>query len=426
MPRFQIRELARVSRMLIIPGYKLYPLFSGSSIAQLGMLNELSSYLEIHLIVKPENVAKDDIVDFQKEYPDVKLHYFEEGNKVENQKLKLGFQQIRKWIKMLVSSLRKTKTSDFKEEFNFKIANPKMEFVEFLNGIFNKLDFDIVQVDLFSNLPLAPFLPKSMAKIYVCHECRFGRLQTQIEAHNMQLRKYYTDYVKYCEVIETAFFNFFDFVLVFSKEDKKRIASSTKAKVKVSPFAMPCNLSVRSEKKITKLVFVGSDNHFPNKDGVLWIIKDLISEFKEAKVPLYIVGEWAEKSKKEFVDAPGVYFTGFVENLDDFLLDAILLAPIRIGGGVKSKVLYGLSRGMPVISTTFGAEGIPVTPGENILIADTPVSFVEAINEILGSPDLLAKLRNKSQELISMEFDAGKLAHVRMSFINECIRKHSL
>lgn len=418
-------ELTHMKRMLIIPGYKLYPLFSGSSIAQLGMLNELCASLEIHLVVKPENVNRDNIADFQIKYPDVKIHYYELENEVVDQRFPLNFHQIRKGVKRLLSVFRKTKTYPFNHLIEFNIHSPKKDFVEFLHGILDNFKFDIIQVDLFSNLFLAPFLPKSTPKIYVCHECRFTRLETHFETYNMKLKKYYTDYLKYSETLETAFFNIFDLILVFSNEDKKRIASSTKTNVQVSPFAMPYEKTFKSKKNITKLVFVGSDNHFPNKDGVFWIVKDLSEQFKSTGIPFYVVGEWGEKSKKELGNVPGVYFTGFVDDIDPFLSDAILLAPIRIGGGIKSKVLYGLSCGMPVISTTFGVEGIPVTSGENILIADTPAAFVESINELLGSPKLLAKLSQSSKKLIEVNFNTQKLANVRLSLINECINEHT-
>lgn len=419
-------DLAHKKRILIIPGYKLYPMSSGSSIAQLGMLKELSTSLDVHLLLTPENMNKDDLANFKFNYPRVNIHYYKLKEEFETKWKRFDFGQIETLIKGWIRIFRKDSLNDLEEGMRFDLPRPKKGLVDFLNEILNKFRFDVIQVDLYPNLFLAPFLPQKVAKIYVCHECRYGRFETQIEAQNLQ-SMYYSGYVKYCKAIETAFFSFFDFILVFSPEDKKRVAAGTSVKVQVSPYAMSSYPTANTKKKVSKLVFLGSDGHYPNKDGVHWLIDELAPICVEKNIPVYIVGEWSKKSKNKLRRVSCVKFTGFIDDLDEFLSDAILLAPIRIGGGIKSKILYGLSRGIPVISTAFGVEGIPVTNRENILIADTPLAFVQAINQLLSSNELLTKIRRNAHELVRVKFNPENLAKVRLSVIHECLRsKHLL
>lgn len=103
---------------------------------------------------------------------------------------------------------------------------------------------------------------------------------------------------------------------------------------------------------------------------------------------------------------PGVRFLGYVEVLSDALKDSIMIVPITIGSGIRMKILEACSNGIPFVSTTVGAEGIPVVDGRHCYIADDPQIFVQDIIK-LQSADIqkqfVANCHSMIDELYSMD-----------------------
>jgi glycosyltransferase involved in cell wall biosynthesis len=83
-------------------------------------------------------------------------------------------------------------------------------------------------------------------------------------------------------------------------------------------------------------------------------------------------------------NGPAIQVTGYVEDPTPYLeSSALLIVPLRAGGGMRVKILEALARGIPVVSTTIGAEGIDVTHGEHLLIADEPAAFAQTVVRVL-------------------------------------------
>jgi glycosyltransferase involved in cell wall biosynthesis len=88
-----------------------------------------------------------------------------------------------------------------------------------------------------------------------------------------------------------------------------------------------------------------------------------------------------------------------------------MIVPVRIGGGIRTKILYAMAQGVPVISTTIGCEGIEVKDKESILIANDATSFASAIKESMEDIDATKKRIDKSREVIEKLYSqdaAGK------------------
>jgi glycosyltransferase involved in cell wall biosynthesis len=82
----------------------------------------------------------------------------------------------------------------------------------------------------------------------------------------------------------------------------------------------------------------------------------------------------------------------------------VFVAPIRIGSGTKIKVLNAMAQGKPVVATTTAAEGIDVTPEENILIADDPEEFAKKILYLFKNEEMRRKMGEKARELIERKY----------------------
>jgi glycosyltransferase involved in cell wall biosynthesis len=96
---------------------------------------------------------------------------------------------------------------------------------------------------------------------------------------------------------------------------------------------------------------------------------------------------------------------GFVADIRPIVQQAsVFVAPIRIGSGTKIKVLNAMAQGKPVVATTTAAEGIDVTPEENILIADDPEEFAKKILYLFRNEEMRRKMGEKARELIERKY----------------------
>lgn len=136
------------------------------------------------------------------------------------------------------------------------------------------------------------------------------------------------------------------------------------------------------------LLYVGTLTWEANIEGLIWFIEgcwqDLKKDFPELK--LYIVGKKPDERLIEIAKAyDGIVITGFVEDLEEYFTKCkVNVIPLRFGSGMKVKTINGLCRGIPMVTTTIGAEGLKVTDGKDIFITDELKPFAEKIKILLN------------------------------------------
>ena len=146
------------------------------------------------------------------------------------------------------------------------------------------------------------------------------------------------------------------------------------------------------------MLFVGTLGYGPNQDGIVWFCNEILPRIRASssrKVKLAIVGFNPPAEVKALESAGDIVVTGGVESVAPYYRESdIVIAPIRYGSGTRIKILEAMSHRRPVISTTLGAEGIEVTPGENIMIGDTPEAFAASCLELIQNMRQRRTLRN--------------------------------
>src|SRR4029079_7878484 len=83
----------------------------------------------------------------------------------------------------------------------------------------------------------------------------------------------------------------------------------------------------------------------------------------------------------------------------------VFVVPLLAGGGMRVKILDAWARGLPVVSTTIGAEGLDARDGDNLLLADTTAAFAEAVNRVLGDAALAARLSEAGRRTVGTQYD---------------------
>ncbi len=143
------------------------------------------------------------------------------------------------------------------------------------------------------------------------------------------------------------------------------------------------------------LVFTGKMDFRPNVDAMLWFAQEVFPLIRQHRpqVRLAVVGQRPHPRLDPLRAAPGVTLTGWVADVRPYIAGAtVYVAPLRVGGGTRLKLLQAMAMGAAVVSTSLGAEGFPVTHGRELLLADTPDDFAQAVLTLLNSPEQRAQL----------------------------------
>lgn len=152
------------------------------------------------------------------------------------------------------------------------------------------------------------------------------------------------------------------------------------------------------------LLSIGTMYWPPNIDSMLYFYADIFPLIR-ARIPearLCIVGARPTEAVRALAARDtAVTVTGAVPDVRPYAADCgAFVVPLRSGSGMRVKILNALAMGLPVVSTTLGAEGIDVRDGEHVLLADTPPAFANAVVRLLTEPGLAAKLGEAGRRLM--------------------------
>lgn len=161
------------------------------------------------------------------------------------------------------------------------------------------------------------------------------------------------------------------------------------------------------------LMFLGGLHWPPNADALATFVRTAWPRVRAA-VPaatLTSVGRDDSPLTAECRATPGVTVTGWVPDIDPFVQRSrVLVVPMRAGSGMRVKILEAMARGVPVVSTTVGCEGIEVESGRHLLVADTPEAFADAVIQVLQDDRLAASLAGAARALVLERYDVAAVS----------------
>jgi glycosyltransferase involved in cell wall biosynthesis len=150
------------------------------------------------------------------------------------------------------------------------------------------------------------------------------------------------------------------------------------------------------------LVFTGKMDYRPNIDAVLWFAETVWPRLavRHPGLTWAIVGQKPHPRLESIGQLPGVRLTGRVERIQPYLAGAtVYVSPLRIGSGTRLKLLEAMAAGLPIVSTSVGAEGLGATAGRDLLVADTPDAQLASVSRLLDAPDDRKKLSDNARAL---------------------------
>lgn len=182
-----------------------------------------------------------------------------------------------------------------------------------------------------------------------------------------------------------------DKVIVLSKADYDtlRVAAKKDFNHSIIPIGVP-DRGIKNQRDNVKaeinILFVGTLTWAPNDQGLIWLLENVIPQLDEKSIQyhLYIVGKNpSDEVKRKAERNQHITVTGYVESVDEYYdICDCMVVPLFIGSGQRVKIIEAFSKGMPVISTSIGAEGLGCTDGEELMLADTEDMFVKRIQQM--------------------------------------------
>ncbi len=205
----------------------------------------------------------------------------------------------------------------------------------------------------------------------------------------------------------------FDAVLAVSQEDRAALqeAAGRAVDITVIPIAIDTEevAFIQRVPEPRHILHIGTMYWPPNIDGVWWFIREVYPLIRRQRpdVQFDVVGARPPADLLALNGAGlGINVTGYVPDPTPYLQRAALMVvPLRAGGGMRVKILNALAQGIPIVSTTLGCEGIEVVPERDVLLGDTPEVFAAQALRVLNDPDLGRRLAASGRRLAEEKYD---------------------
>ncbi len=203
-----------------------------------------------------------------------------------------------------------------------------------------------------------------------------------------------------------------DKVVVVSQADRKavqRLLPGVESAVVPNgvdtSYYLPADLESESD---TTVVFTGKMDFRPNVDAALWFGQKVWPLIQEdvPKARFKVVGRDPHPRLRPLRELPGITVTGYVEDIRPHIAEAgVYVVPLRVGGGTRLKVLEAMSMSKAIVSTSLGCEGINITPGLELLIADEDRSFAKNVVRLMQDRKRRMELGLVARRLVETRYD---------------------
>jgi len=173
-----------------------------------------------------------------------------------------------------------------------------------------------------------------------------------------------------------------------------------------------------TERSRDSLIFTGSLRYEANFDAVNWFLKDIYPAIRSERedVRLTITGDPGEK---QLPATPNVSVAGRVPGIREWIAGSMVsIAPIRMGGGTRLKILEAFALGTPVVATSKAAEGLSAKDGEHFISADTPIDFAQSVLRLLRNAEESRQLAYRAREFVRSRYDWRTLSQNYLDIVH--------
>lgn len=292
-------------------------------------------------------------------------------------------------------------------------------YLEFVDTVSHQ-GFDTIQVEFYELLALGYILPKDVETIFVHHELRYIRLENELS-----LFKHVTLEDRIMLMINRDYERMalaqYKTIITLTEVDRLLLQDLLGRDTTILTSPAVVNTPIETEfheAKNHRFTFVGSGEHSPNLDAVVWFCNDIVPILKERKFnfQLDVIGKWdIAVINRIHKNHPNIHFVGFIDDLSQYSKRSIALVPIRIGSGMRMKILESIFSKVPFITTAKGVEGISLDHKKECFIADTPQAFAEAMIELSDNIPLQQSLTENALKRLESLYLPTEMLQTRLS-----------
>lgn len=277
------------------------------------------------------------------------------------------------------------------------------EYDDALIRLLKSNTYDVVHVD---GIPPASYIPTirkySHAKVSMrAHNVEYVIWKRIAEKESNPLKKWYLKLQsERLAAFEQNAWQQCDVVMAISKDDEAAIVKDVpSAKTIVVPAGMDiARKNANTNYNPLDMCFIGAMDWMPNIQGMEWFVEEVMPTLKTSfpEIQVTVAGK---KTPGSFMmlQSENLHPVGEVPDAKEFILQhGLMIVPIISGSGIRIKILDGMALGKAILATTIAAEGLGLTHGENILIADTAAEFVEQTQRCLNDPSYARKIGEKA------------------------------
>ena len=291
---------------------------------------------------------------------------------------------------------------------------------EVVKSLSNRIPFDIAHYDTIS---LAEYINDTcdIPKFLTHHGVESFMIRRRISNESNYLKKIYL-FIEFKKLCRYEKYNCSRFAMniAVSNDDKKMLSDiSPGLKIDVVENGVDVNFFLPKTKhdNTNRLIFAGRLDQYSNMDAVINFCTNIWPLVKE-KIPgirFTIIGNNPPQKLLDIAkNDKEIEILGYVDDVRPyFTMATISVCPIRDGGGTRIKILDAMAMGMPIVATTIGCEGIDVTPGKDLLIADSPEEYIKNIGVILNNENVRKSIsisaRQKVEDRYSWNSIGSKL-----------------
>jgi glycosyltransferase involved in cell wall biosynthesis len=426
-----------MKKILILTPIIPYPLSEGGIVAQYAFADYLRKKVKlIFLFILKKQEHIESVEELRKRWPEVDIYTINSiPKKIKKPLIKRIFNKLISFLykvsnfftyKDTLLKSRNIAYEDLESCVNF-VHPLNKDYIEKIREISKQEKLDLIQVEHFAFMNLIYALKEDIPTVFIHHELQFARLKTSSKIIKSEI---YNDYSKYIysltENIERIMLDKYSAILTFSDIDRKKLKNILlKDNIYSSPFPILDNAFQNLSKEdftVEKLIFVGSDIHTPNFDGLKWFIEEIFEEiYLGTHLRLEVIGKWSKENQKLFDSYKNIKFLGFVEDLQKHSRNSVQVVPIRIGSGIRTKILYSMAQFTPVITTEIGIEGINAKDNEEVMIAKNKKDFIDKIKYLIYHKDEAYRIAKNAQNFVKTNYTQEVLGKRRLEVYQNLI-----
>ena len=295
------------------------------------------------------------------------------------------------------------------------------EMWQVLNKL-QKVDFDVVTFDFIFTAPYQPLFSHTFTVLEehniestLLKQCYTNVNETDIqkELEEVDDGGAFQDARKEAELLEAyedKMWRLFDLRTVVSQIDKQQLDSRCKKgkTIVIDNGVDTKQINLIDNSQGTKLFYMGHMGYYPNIDAVCYFVQEVLPLVweQDPTISLCIAGREPAPQVQELTTDSRIELVANPETMSSVAVNCnICVVPLRLGSGTRLKILHAMAMGLPIISTSIGAEGLLITEGEEILIRDSAASFAEAVLQLNSNVELRQKLRLNGRKLVEKQYD---------------------